>query len=203
MQRAARIAYHVVEHCDASLIDSIDRDAEDGELRPGDVDLEIGNFGAAAAERHETAARWTIAIRYHLDRARGLRRLECPHRYLSLQCCDRAVARRQMVVQQQRHHGEDEGETCGTEQHGQPLPPGFGPDFPRWCVTTGLEQPQRGMDALGQADLIEHFGMLAAVTLEILRALERQSTREVALNDLIARDEVWIHDRCSWGGYRW
>jgi hypothetical protein len=70
-------------------------------------------------------------------------------------------------------------------------------------MAAGVEQAQRGADALGQCDFVQQFGVLAAEALEILRALERQAAADVALDDLVASDEVAIHGRrCCWYGRR-
>jgi len=72
------------------------------------------------------------------------------------------------------------------------------------CCHHGLERCSQGAawppDALGQCDLVQQFGVLAAEALEVLRALERQAAADVALDDLITSDEVAIHGwRCCCG----
>src|SRR5665213_1814335 len=111
------------------------------------------------------------------------------------------VTRRQFAEQYQRYHHQYQCQSSGAEQHRQPLPPGSGPHFPGRCAPAGFQHAQCAIDAFSESDFIQQLRMLGAITLEVLCAFERQTTGEITFDDLVARDEIAIHDRLR--GQRW
>src|SRR5581483_10117971 len=89
------------------------------------------------------------------------------------------------------------------EQDLQLLPEGLRGLRPGLRLAAGLEQTQRCIHALRDPQLIEQLGILAAEALEIRCAFNGQATGEIALNDLVAGDEVAVHQlRGAWRGWR-
>ena len=56
------------------------------------------------------------------------------------------------------------------------------------------------MQAIGQLDFFEHIGIFPTVTLEVLATLEREFSRQIALDDLVFLDELRVHAFLPRGG---
>src|SRR5256885_15030138 len=83
-----------------------------------------------------------------------------------------------------------------------PLPQRLRRLLPRLGLATRLEQPHPGVHSLGETDLVQQLGMLVTETLEIRGALERQPSRQIALDHLRSEERrVGKECRSRWSPY--
>jgi len=175
------------------LILAIDAHAERRVLGPPHVDAQVGHLRAAAADHDGRAGRGCGAARHQAHAARAGGRLERLLGHAGAQRDNRCVSGRDLAG---HGHGGDpacEGQHHGGDQHRQFFPPLARLGFPGQGDAAGLEQPQRGVHALCEAELMDQLRMLAAVAFKIMRAPHRQAAGDVALGDLVAQYKFAIH----------